>query len=521
ASITEDQLFQYTKGNFLADDERQRLKRYIKFDVQELCTKVSSLTKDGASVCKIDKMEGGFSKAFLMTTASGREVVAKIRTPCSGREKLSTASEAAILQYVRDHTAVPVPKLLAWNDDPSNPVGAEYIIMEKASGVQLLQVWEKMQEYDRIQLVGGLVNIEKQLTAIKFPAYGCLYFRHSIAEERIRIHLDPSIDPTASFCIGPEAHPAWTDGSSPHDLEPGLDAGPWRDLVQLLIGKAQRSKARSRLPVAGHVIPSVHGSVAEHTGTLEAATVLAPSLVKHFSLQKYSDPVLWHPDLHPGNIYVSAEDHTQITCLIDWQHTLVSPLFMQTQWPVFLQPPGGYQTGLEIPKLPENFEELDSDDKELARAENLEAVSCKAYELQNFINNRPAYHAMWRFDERLREVFKRVGYTWDQGIVRLREVLIAISQDWEGMGLPAPCPISFTEEEVATHARHFVRCGQWHEIQDFAKLLLCTDDEGWIMPGTDFAKKKDQNRRLLEGAIKHFAPQLSEDEVRAMWPFPP
>ena len=32
------------------------------------------------------------------------------------------------------HTTIPVPKILAWNSDPKNPVGAEYIIMEKAPG---------------------------------------------------------------------------------------------------------------------------------------------------------------------------------------------------------------------------------------------------------------------------------------------------------------------------------------------------------------------------------------------------
>ncbi|KAI4267332.1 MAG: hypothetical protein L6R35_006859, partial [Caloplaca aegaea] len=521
ASITEDELFSYTNGRYLVNEEQQRRKRYVKFDIQALCRTVSALTKDGAPVSKIDKMEGGFSKALLVTTGDGREVVAKIRTLCAGREKLATASEAAVLQYLREHTTVPIPKLLAWNDDPSNSVGAEYIIMEKAPGTQLYKVWDVMKEYDRIQLVVNLVKIEKQLSAIKFPAYGCLYFRHSIAKESERILLDASLDPTASFCIGPECGPAWTDGSSPDDIEPGLAAGPWHDLVQLVIGKAQRSNARSRLPIANNTIPFVHGSAAQHTSALEAAIKLAPSLVKHDHFQKLSDSVLWHTDLHLGNIYVSAEDPTQITCVIDWQHTLVSPVFTQARWPVFLQPPGGYSTGMEIPKLPEDFEELDPDDKELARVQKLEAVSSKAYELQNSFNNRLVYCAIWQFDARLREVFRRVGDTWDEGIVRLREALIAIHQQWEVMGFLTQCPITVTAEEVAAHAQQFDKCSQWVEVQDLAKKLLCTDGYGWIMPGVDFAWKQDQNKRLLELAIRHFEAQLSEDEMRAIWPFPP
>ena len=87
------------------DEEQQYLKRRVKFDVRKLSDVVVSLTKNGAPVCKIDKMEGGFSKALLMTTEDGMEVVAKIPCPNAGRAKYSTASEAAVLQY----SVVPFP----------------------------------------------------------------------------------------------------------------------------------------------------------------------------------------------------------------------------------------------------------------------------------------------------------------------------------------------------------------------------------------------------------------------------
>lgn len=44
-------------------------------------------------------MEGGFSKALLMTMDNGRELVAKLPCPNAGRAMYSTASEAAVLQY--------------------------------------------------------------------------------------------------------------------------------------------------------------------------------------------------------------------------------------------------------------------------------------------------------------------------------------------------------------------------------------------------------------------------------------
>lgn len=62
-------------------------------------------------MCKIDKMEGGFSKALLMTTEDGMEVIAKIPLPNAGRAMYSTASEAAVLDYGSDSS----PRLYSWS----------------------------------------------------------------------------------------------------------------------------------------------------------------------------------------------------------------------------------------------------------------------------------------------------------------------------------------------------------------------------------------------------------------------
>ncbi len=83
-----------------------------------------------------------------------------------------------------------------------------------------------------------------------------------------------------------------------------------------------------------------------------------------------------------GNIFVSQEDHTKILCLIDWQSTSISPLFLQARWPVFLSPREAYCENPEHPKLPENFDDLDADDKSIALADKDRATFAKAYESQ-------------------------------------------------------------------------------------------------------------------------------------------
>jgi aminoglycoside phosphotransferase (APT) family kinase protein len=103
---------------------------------------------------------------------------------------------------VRQHTSVPVPEVYAWSSDPANPVGAEYIIMEKVAGVPVFKLWGEMSQSVRLGLIKQLTIFERELSSIQFPAYGSLYlrsFRRNLPEWRA---LDSDVDPSASYCIG-------------------------------------------------------------------------------------------------------------------------------------------------------------------------------------------------------------------------------------------------------------------------------------------------------------------------------
>jgi aminoglycoside phosphotransferase (APT) family kinase protein len=103
---------------------------------------------------------------------------------------------------VRRNTSIPVPRVFSWSTDESNPVGAEYIIMEKAPGVQLYERWGEMKVTEKLDLIKLLAQLEGQLSAISFPAYGRLYLRADA--DRLKHHnLDASLDEQQSFCIGP------------------------------------------------------------------------------------------------------------------------------------------------------------------------------------------------------------------------------------------------------------------------------------------------------------------------------
>jgi hypothetical protein len=134
-------------------------------------------------------------------------------------------------------------------------------------------------------------------------------------------------------------------------------------------------------------------------------------------LNKVSEPVLWHTDLHMGNIYVSEENPAKIVSLIGWQSIVVSPLFLQARFPAFLPIEEDYVLGTtELPELPPNYDEMDADDKEYAEYKLKEAKLAKVYELSSGSGNNQAYKAL-RIPSFLRELFIRCAEVSEEGVV--------------------------------------------------------------------------------------------------------
>ncbi len=276
--------------------------------------------------------------------------------------------------------------------------------------------------------------------------------------------------------------------------------------------------------MAKNMAPSLHGTKDECESVLNSARKVIPYMAGLPALQQTSAPSLWHPDLHMGNIFVSEADHAEITSLIDWQSACVSPLFLQPRWPIFLTPltPLGFEDMKEgVPKLPENFDQLDAGDKALAMYEMANATCSKAYMAATFLQNRKAYTARFSVKESLQGFFADIGDTKQDGIVPLKVHLFKIFLGWESMGFTDPCPLRFTSVEIDSLNRQSDEYARFQEIQTIAKRYLGTDFEGWIAPSLDFAEKEAQNRTLLELVVENFKCQISAEEVRAIWPFHP
>jgi hypothetical protein len=137
---------------------------------------------------------------------------------------------------LREILGLPVPRIYASSSDPSNPVGAEYIIEEKASGQSLGTLWYQWPIESKLSMVSQVVDLERNLASISFRKHGCIYYKtdleckalaaESLRPQHLAIESDTTrLDPSAlsKFALGPVTDARLWEGER---ATMALDRGP-------------------------------------------------------------------------------------------------------------------------------------------------------------------------------------------------------------------------------------------------------------------------------------------------------
>lgn len=261
------------------------------------------------------------------------------------------------------------------------------------------------------------------------------------------------------------------------------------------------------------------GSVDEQFAVLNMAKEVM-SRLDTVTLNRVSRPVLWHTDLHMGNIYSKPEDPTKICSLIDWQSIIVSPLYLQARFPEFLSVDDGYVLGLtEEPKLPQDYQDMDANDKKLAELNFEDTKMSKFYELST-ANQHLQTHYAFLMPHFTRELFIRCGEVSEEGAIPLRACLIEFAYAWSELGFLGECPFSFSEEDIGRHDQQFQDYRDFHRVQEISRKLLSTDSEGWISPRLDFAERQRMNTEILQEIMRRSNEfNKTPEEIWSIWPF--
>ncbi|KAL8868093.1 MAG: hypothetical protein Q9174_005223, partial [Haloplaca sp. 1 TL-2023] len=538
-----DGFFQYTKNRFVFNEAKELADRRVQFDMNALIRIVAACTGSRSGTCRhVEKYgEGQFNKVFLMVTVEGKEVVAKVPQPNAGRPYFTTASEVTTMDYVRNVLDLPVPKVLAWSADASqNAVGAEYIIMEKAAGVELSNFWEKLAFKQKRVLIEDIVRMEKSFTSSAFPAFGSLYYAHQLDAKTTTFPVTSqgmnTLASSEHFVIGPttDRH-SFADGRGKIQC----DRGPWPNLPDYLqaIGTREltcvQNLTKFPTPAAifggpGWYQPTVARKISVLKDYIKVARHLCPQEPTSTAA------IIWHEDLHSGNIFVDPDNPTKITSIIDWQCTHVAPLFRHARTPKILAF-GGTKVplGLSIlksaitPQVPDNFGELSADQQREVKQENNKLkqlrIAYKSYEMLSGAHETGVYDALLYQQTLEGQLIESAGSTINHTEPITSKLLLHFMDDWEEVhgckGIS--CPLSYSERDRDKFAADFKGwCECLALFSEVCEGLEVHSDWDGSVGHDDFTAVKERVDQMRTEFLNQMA-KSSEERLlwNEAWPF--
>jgi hypothetical protein len=135
--------------------------------------------------------------------------------------------------------SIPVPEVYAYCAHADNPVGSEYILLEKVSGIPVADRWTDLTDKEIRRLAVSVSELERKLFALNLGAIGSVYYKKDVPQsQQLPLYADSTAgDEAETFCIGPIANHMFWYGQKA-SLE--LDRGPWTDSVRYLQAIAQK-----------------------------------------------------------------------------------------------------------------------------------------------------------------------------------------------------------------------------------------------------------------------------------------
>ncbi|TQV99271.1 Protein kinase-like domain [Cordyceps javanica] len=161
-------------------------------------------------------------------------------------------SEAATINYVQQHTTIPVPSVHAYGKDEILTTDPEttqsYIIIDRSPGTPAhLQDIEMMTREKRARFLSQYADVLAQLQKLKFPTTGSLYPDES---DDTKTHIGPSVSGWDSFLsnrdgearVRPPLNTAWD--SIQHHL---AAVHGWPDLKRMFADRDPREEIRREM----------------------------------------------------------------------------------------------------------------------------------------------------------------------------------------------------------------------------------------------------------------------------------
>ena len=303
--------------------------------------------------------EGSFNKTYTVDTKTKllvKSYVFRVSLPVEPGDKVR--NEVATLDYVKRHTKIPVPTVIAYDSSSNNVLGFEWILMEKIPGSPLSDIWSILSYISKKAITREIASYVLQLREIcVFHEIGGLYHDH---------------DSKAEFVIGPVVTQfMFMNGRRQLLLR---DRGPYHhdsDFVRALID-VQIADIHLLTTMPSYD-PNFNEDLLEDgpaiLRVMDELLSLVPTIFPRGEKEGSFLSALLHPDLSLTNIMIDPNT-LEITGIIDWECTNASPLWQDT-YPYFL-------AGPNVEKAPPRVEPGDTDEVRIENWDNWEKVQLRA-----------------------------------------------------------------------------------------------------------------------------------------------
>lgn len=389
--------------------------------------------------CSVEFLaQGAFNKLYVVKHAD-EEVVARVTLPVDPEWK--TLSEVATLRWVRENTSLPVPSVLSYSANRTNPIRFEWIIMNKIAGKPLADVWKDVPFSAKEQLVREIAKFCSDTFAHQFRGIGSIFPRTTAAQNRgdhntvpknnTRIDDDNDEPPIApGFTVQRLVSSAFFD----ENPQPNVSRGPFASSGEWLSARLNLTelqcieRLKRRRKAAAESMDEEDGEDDEDEDEddedeeeLEKIMGVVQRLRRHladFFPARGAEPeptVLFHDDMNSHNILVDEKGN--LTAVVDWECVSALPLHVACEYPPFIQSkPNDVEPIKSIYKHDENGEVAELFWEHL---EHYEKTQLRRIFLAEMETLQPDWVATYRSSERQRD-FDLAVASCDDGFMTQR-----------------------------------------------------------------------------------------------------
>ncbi|KAF5667191.1 altered inheritance of mitochondria mitochondrial [Fusarium heterosporum] len=255
--------------------------------------------------------EGAFNRVYLVEADNNKKCIMRVSLPVDPQHK--TAGEVATLDWLNNHSNMPVPRVMASDSTRNNEIGFEWIMMKLIPGSSARHRWRKASMDDKKILVERMAGYHAHLmNTSTFQGIGTLKIQNS----------QPVPDRKSSMMLFWGSH---------FDFD--IPRGPFRssyDWLQSYVSIIIKEEAEE----IAAATDEEEREDAERKGRI--ARKLDQLLPKIFSATQDlpERTVIWHDDLGLQNIML--DEKNSLTGIIDWECVSAMPYWVTTQLPKFL-----------------------------------------------------------------------------------------------------------------------------------------------------------------------------------------